>query len=80
MDNRSLVNVADGFDDLFEDFLADVFFELAAFANVVEEISSSTHFHDEEDVFLGFEGFEQFHHVLMSKSFNYVDFLEHLCF
>ena len=63
---------------LLEYTLRNIFFKLASFSHIVEQIAASCNFNDKEDVLLGLKVLVETHDVLVASLLQNDHFLEYL--
>lgn len=76
VDDRAAVDVGESVEDLTEDAPGVLLLDAAAGLDELEEVSASCVLHDHEEVFVGFEDFEEADDVGVFDFLEDVDFLE----
>jgi len=78
MNNAFAMAVCQTFDDLFEQALGHIFLKPASPPDIVEQVSTRTHFDHEEYVFFSLEVLKESDDVLVSGPFEHDHFLHDL--
>ena len=74
------MDVVETLDDLLEDLLCIRFFKSSSFADIVQQVTSCTELHDNDDVLLSLNCFVNLDDVIVSHSEEQIDFLHEFMF
>ena len=72
--------VIEAFDNLAEEVARYIFFELAAFSDISEQIPTPTYLHHKNDMLRCFKRLVQSHNVVMASQPQYIELLHYFPF
>lgn len=74
------MTVDETFDNLSEEVASDIFLELAAFADISEQVTSTTHFHHEHDMLRCFKLLIEFDNIAVTSPSQDIELLHDFAF